>query len=1314
MGAGNFIGGSLTGLAMSGASAFGSSNVGAVISENRKGTSNGTYTTNQIGSDIVALNNINITTNNNLNIAGSDLTSGNDTTLTSNNGSVNILAAIEIQTTEESKTKTNWKGIDFTHTNSSVGVSASVERNTKSNTTTTQYAKSSNIQSGNNIAINSSNNNISSTPLSTSSTSPLTNEGKESNNTNKQNINIIGSNIIAENDIKLNADNGDINVVSQELLQDVLDRQKTETITASVGISNTFAKTAMDIADGINQHNGYNNNAEGYASLATNLVFDGLNNLLTLGTLGFGVSADISYTNTETNTSQNNTYNQSSNIISNKGNIDLTAENDINIKGSTIATNGENKEINLTSNNGDINITASKDTINMNSNTDSDTVSLGGGVGLTGPTGLYAGYDKSKSDTNAYGTSYNNSVISNTNGTINIKTENTTNKENNGNVLISGANIEGKDINIDVANNLTVESLQDTYYSKTETNSYGGTVGTSWGSLSANYSDGFDKTDSKWVNNQTSIIGNNSVNINTNNNTDIKGAVIASGSYDENGNFIDNNNLSLNTKELDYKDINDFHIEETKGGGFSTSLGTDPDKGKANIAPSGSTTISMKNTGSEKEQITRATIGNGNITIGGQTQSEDSTLLTGLNRDVNNGQKITKDLITGALDESVTIDNRILLGFIEQNVYERDEKTGEILKDENGNAIVKRDSNGNPVTTNGYQSIYSDIRNFGTNTAGALVGATGTVINTVKTTYNTITDEKSSITQIGRNWKEGQNSLTTALVRGSDDTVKEIMDKINKGEATPEELQYIASRTSKDENGNLIFTSDGKSIIVKDADGRVGEQLGFNDKTTHQGYVDAGKTATDSRAFMTVDSEERIHNTIESENVAKNMANREVNYYNAMAFLTGGKGLAVSNKSNNGGINSQMQSNWNDKYNTSTNALLAQNTQMANKVKEEDKLYSTTVVVDHRDKVKKHTLTSKLEEQEKLREKVVNASLKGENIELTNEEISLLFASVDDLAKQTREENERQDAQDLLDDIRDYLVSNKKDESDNSLLGLFNLVAEAKNNKITENDLNNIESGTVFSASADGNPTIYEQYGNKVGETLYYNDYVMKSGETINFNTETGKVLGINGLYGYNADIMLDKIKIFEGEIDSPYVDNRGYITIGIGTFINGENSIAKVNILDKNGNILTSEQKVDLLDKLSEYRDKNAKYQQNNSKVLTYKSANSINNYFTSLGYTIDPYSKYETYVGDIKNSRNDLQTKFPDYNYYPNSAKNALLDLEYNMGINFQEYSRYKGKVKLSDGWPRLFNAVRTENWNEAAKQSERNLNSNKESKH
>ena len=140
------------------------------------------------------------------------------------------------------------------------------------------------------------------------------------------------------------------------------------------------------------------------------------------------------------------------------------------------------------------------------------------------------------------------------------------------------------------------------------------------------------------------------------------------------------------------------------------------------------------------------------------------------------------------------------------------------------------------------------------------------------------------------------------------------------------------SQILNDKNGNMkkyLF------IIVEDSDGRVGEQLGFNDKTTGQGYIDAGKTATDNKIFYTTDAEERIHKTIESETVAKNMADREVDYYNAMALLTGGKGIASSNSSN-GGLNGQMQSNWNEKYNTNTNQLLNQNTILANNVKSED------------------------------------------------------------------------------------------------------------------------------------------------------------------------------------------------------------------------------------------------------------------------------------------------------------------------------------------------------------------------------------------
>lgn len=928
MGAGNMIGGTLSGLALSGASAFGSSNVGAVISENRKGTSNGTYTTNQIGSDIIALNDINITTDNNLNIVGSDLTSLNNTTLNSNNGSVNITTAVETQTTEQTKTKTNWGGIDFTHTNSSVGVGASIERNTTSSTATTQYAKSSNIQSGNNIAISSGNNN------SNNSTDTNT-----KNNNQQQDINIIGSNILAENDIKLNAngDNGNIKIISQELLQNKLDKQKTEAITASVGITNYWAKTADQTHNLIdNSKGGARDSKEGYTNTFFDLGNIGISVMNAAGSpLGFGISADIGYNLIETETAQNNTYNQESSIVSNKGSIDLNAENDINIKGSVIATNGEDKEINLTSNNGDISILASKDTTNISSETNTNSVNI--------DLSLIPTYSYNNSDTTIEQTSYNNSIISanGNNSKINIESKNK-------DINIKGANIEAtNDINMNIGNNLNIESLQDTYYSKSNSNNANIGIGSS--SISGGYNTEKSYTDSSWVNNQTSIIADNKVDIKVGTKTDDNGNNIAEGNTNIKGALIASNsdNLNLETNTLTYQDIKDTYYTETKGSGFNTTIGTDPDKGKANIAPMGSTTITMKDTGEEKEQITKATIGNGKITIANKNiedikDAEGNNLYADLNRDVTNSQEITKDLITGALDGSVTIDNRLLFGFIEQNVYERDEN-GKIIRDKDGKAIVKTDANGNPITTNGYQSIYSDVKNFGTNTAGALVGATGTIINTAKTTYDTLTDKNSSITEIGNNWKTGQDSLTTAIIRGSDDKTKEIMDKINKGEATPEELQYIASRTSKDKDGNLVFTSNGKSIIVEDSDGRVGEQLGFNDKTTGQGYIDAGKTATDNKIFYTTDAEERIHKTIESETVAKNMADREVDYYNAMAFLTGGKGIASSNtpNSNNGGLNSQMQSNWNEKYNTNTNQLLNQNTILANNVKSEDKLYST-------------------------------------------------------------------------------------------------------------------------------------------------------------------------------------------------------------------------------------------------------------------------------------------------------------------------------------------------------------------------------------
>ena len=106
-----------------------------------------------------------------------------------------------------------------------------------------------------------------------------------------------------------------------------------------------------------------------------------------------------------------------------------------------------------------------------------------------------------------------------------------------------GSNIGGN-INMDIGNNLNIESLQDSYYAKSKSSSFGvsfggGSGGATTGNAGFNIGKTDSTTDSQWVNQQTSIIGNNSVNIKVGSkdgaegNTNITGALIASGKYKE-------------------------------------------------------------------------------------------------------------------------------------------------------------------------------------------------------------------------------------------------------------------------------------------------------------------------------------------------------------------------------------------------------------------------------------------------------------------------------------------------------------------------------------------------------------------------------------------------------------------------------------------------------------------------------------------------------------------------------------------------------------------------------------------------------------
>ncbi|WP_215647715.1 hemagglutinin repeat-containing protein [Desulfovibrio desulfuricans] len=125
---------------------------------------------------------------------------------------------------------------------------------------------------------------------------------------------------------------------------------------------------------------------------------------------------------------------------------------------------------------------------------------------------------------------------------------------------IAGANLTGKDVSMTVGRNLNVSSLQNS--ASSSYNSYDITAGaTVGGGFTADASLGVKSADgsSRTVGEQTSILGSNSVNIYTENNTHIAGAVIAA----------INDNLKLNTGTLSYENVVGKTTQTSTGWGIN-------------------------------------------------------------------------------------------------------------------------------------------------------------------------------------------------------------------------------------------------------------------------------------------------------------------------------------------------------------------------------------------------------------------------------------------------------------------------------------------------------------------------------------------------------------------------------------------------------------------------------------------------------------------------------------------------------------------------------------------------------------------------
>lgn len=507
--------------------------------------------------------------------------------------------------------------------------------------------------------------------------------------TSVENIDILASDVNVEGNAAVKAKT--ITVAGLKEPTTTEHKEKTETTTTSVGVKNAYVDTAYaiqavadagaavdsaksaldqakrDVKNGTLQANAIGDYEANLAAATTQLgqatlsaAASGAAAAATTGTGGFYASGSAEKTITEkTSTDTEERYIGSNFNVGGDASFDAT--DSIDIVGSNMDIAGG-----LTLNAKDVTIKAGTEEATSTSSETTRTAGMTVSYGSGGSEAFSGGVNASGSNTDA--DSYSKTHI---NSSINAGSLTSTSD----NLTLSGANVEiAGNIDIDTGN-LTIESLQDEASSSSKTEGYsasgnmGGDGSVSPGNFGAN--ENSSKANSQWVNNQTTLIGGTAgagdVNISADKTT-IKGAVVASATRNEDGTLTDNStagtgSLNLATDELIIEDIKDKDHSESKGFDVSTSVGYNSDNPDTKSTDegylTGSTTVGLTSDGHKKEQNTLATLGGGNITKKDGSAHEEG-LVESANSDLNNSQEITKDMKTGGLNATVTVDHRLL------------------------------------------------------------------------------------------------------------------------------------------------------------------------------------------------------------------------------------------------------------------------------------------------------------------------------------------------------------------------------------------------------------------------------------------------------------------------------------------------------------------------------------------------------------------------------------------------------------------------------------------------------------------------------
>ncbi|ACZ10714.1 Filamentous hemagglutinin [Sebaldella termitidis] len=346
------------------------------------------------------------------------------------------------------------------------------------------------------------------------------------------------------------------------------------------------------------------------------LVVDGMKG--SYGSLGgYGVTANVTVSANkskyESNTSGTNSVAGNINV---GGNLVISSEGDVKLVNQKVNV-GENIIVDAKS----FEASAGKNT--YNNTTDSSSQGMSAGYDFTGGT-VTGGINGSKGNSNSSSVYYDNTII-NAGGTFQLTT-----KED---ATFKGANVTADKIDFEIGGNLNVISLQDEYKldgsNKSGGLNYGHTEqsdGKGYNSVSGSASYGESSGDSKWVNNQTSIIAENGGNIKVGETLTNVGAIIGS----------INESMRIEAKEVIVENLKDHDNGENYNVGLS---GVD----RKNTVPQ----TELQYGSHDKEQDTNATFVNTVIVENGREINLEER---GINTDINKAQVITKDDVVEQID----------------------------------------------------------------------------------------------------------------------------------------------------------------------------------------------------------------------------------------------------------------------------------------------------------------------------------------------------------------------------------------------------------------------------------------------------------------------------------------------------------------------------------------------------------------------------------------------------------------------------------------------------------------------------------------